>query len=158
MIGLGNMLKEARINNGVSMKEASEDLNLREVILQNIEEGNIGAFKDVHKLRDDISSYAKYLGLDSSEVIDEFNEYLFEYTSKIPLKEIEKKVMEMNHKNDEEIKVNSPYSKPMKKYPQKYYYIIYAIIVVFIILVVLWSIRQITVKNNETTVVSYVNR
>ena len=93
---IGQNLKEARESSGVSLEEASKDLDIKPLILENIEEGNIGCFKDIFVLKDYIKNYAKYLGFDDNKVIDEFNEYLFEYTSKIPVEEIEKAV------NDEE--------------------------------------------------------
>ena len=93
MYEIGQVLKEARITSGVSIKEASNDLNIKDVILENIEEGSIGCFKDIYELKNNIINYAKYLGVEPTKLIDDFNEYLFEYTSKIPLKEIEKKVM-----------------------------------------------------------------
>ena len=92
LFNIGNDLKEAREKSGVSLEEAAKDIQIKSVILENIEEGNIGAFKDIFELKNHLSTYAKYLGLNALEILDEFNEYMFEYTSKIPLKDIEKKV------------------------------------------------------------------
>ena len=139
---IGKMLKEAREEAGVSLEEASNDIQIKAVILENIEEGNTGAFKDIFELKDHIQTYAKYLGLDGRKIMDEFNEYMFEYTSKIPLKEIEKKVMEQNREKEEE-KVVSPYTKPMKKYPKKYYIVMYFILILIAIVIVVWSVGQI---------------
>jgi cytoskeletal protein RodZ len=153
---LGSLLKEQRESKGVSISEASNDLKIKDVILENIEEGNMGAFKDIYVLKEQISAYAKYLGLNSTTVIDEFNEYLFEYTSKIPVKEIER-AMTKNSKNEkEELKINSPYTKPMKKYPRMYYLLIYFIIVLFVFILFFWSIKQITINKNETKDISYI--
>ena len=80
---LGEYLKRTRIKNGVSLTEACEDLEISTSHLENIEIGNIRAFKDVYELRDDVKSYAKYLGLDADKVVDEFNGFLFQHTSKI---------------------------------------------------------------------------
>ena len=143
MFEIGQVLKEARITSGVSIKEASKDLNIKDVILENIEEGSMGCFKDIYELKENITNYAKYLGLEPTKLIDDFNEYLFEYTSKIPLKEIEKKVMEQNKEKVEE-KVVSPYTKPMKKYPMKYYILIYSVLILFAIFIVVWSLLQIS--------------
>ena len=41
------MLRGAREENGVSLEEASEDLKIKPAILYNIEEGNMGCFKDI---------------------------------------------------------------------------------------------------------------
>ena len=125
MFAIGIYLKEAREKTGVSLEEASADIQIKSVILENIEEGNIGSFKDIFELKEYLCTYAKYLGLDENKILDEFNEYMFEYTSKIPLRDIEKKVMEQN-KEKEADPIVSPYTKPMKKYPAKYYVILYA--------------------------------
>ncbi len=156
MFEIGQTLKEARVSSGVSLAEASKDLNIKEVILENIEEGSMGCFKDIYELKDYIASYAKYLGLNVTALIDDFNEYLFEYTSKIPLKEIEKKVEEQNKEKTTE-KVVSPYTRPMRKYPTKYYVLIYSILILLAIVVVVWSVRQISVSSVTTSVFEHVN-
>jgi cytoskeletal protein RodZ len=106
---LGEYLKRTRIKNGVSLTEACEDLEISTSHLENIEIGNIRAFKDVYELRDDVKSYAKYLGLDADKVVDEFNGFLFQHTSKISLDDI----MEAQKKKDElisEKRIKSPYT------------------------------------------------
>lgn len=143
MFEIGNSLKEARISSGVTLKEASRDLNIKDIILENIEEGSIGCFKDIYELKDYLINYAKYLGLNPTKLIDDFNEYLFEYTSKIPLKEIEKKVMEQNKEKVEE-KIISPYTKPARKYPTKYYVISYTALIILAIIIIVWSVIRIT--------------
>lgn len=83
---------------GLTLDEVSKDLEIPVLSLEQIEDGNIGAFKDIFVLKDYLESYAKYLGLDYEDVIDEFNEYMFEKTSKIPMEEIEKAVKEKRRK------------------------------------------------------------
>lgn len=156
MKNLGRLLKEQRESRGVSIDEASSDLEIKDVILENIEEGHIGAFKDIYLLKSQISAYAKYLGLNSNSMIDEFNEYLFEYTSRIPVKAIEREMSKNNKKESEELRVSSPYTKPMKKYPKTYYILMYAIIIVIIFIIFFWSIKQITINTNETKDISYI--
>ena len=85
---LGEDLKNTRISNGVSVAEAAEDLDISTAQLQNIESGNVKAFKDVYELRDYVKLYAKYLGLNSDTIVDEFNGFLFQHTSKISSKDI----------------------------------------------------------------------
>lgn len=104
---LGEYLKRTRISNGVSLTEACEDLEFSTLQLENIESGNVKAFKDVYELRDSIKTYARYLGLDSDKVVDEFNNFLFQHTSKISLDDIRnaQKKKELNEK-----KVKSPYT------------------------------------------------
>ena len=89
---IGELFRVTREDAGVSIAEASKDLDIKEVILENIEDGNIGCFKDIYVLKDNIYNYAKYLGINPDKIINEFNEYMFEYTSKIPIKEIEKQL------------------------------------------------------------------
>ena len=110
---LGEYLKENRESNGVGLEEASEDLDISKDDLENIEEGNIRAFRDVLSLKTKIKNYAKYLGLDPEKVADEFNDFMFEHTSKISLTDI----LEAEKKTSEEQKkqVRSPYTIIRKK-------------------------------------------
>ncbi len=151
---IGSTLKEARESSGVSLSEASKDLEIKEIILENIEAGKIGAFKDVFELKGLIHDYAKYLGLEEDKMIDDFNEYLFEYTSKIPVKELEKTI-EMQLKEEETEKIVSPYTKKITKYNQKYYILIYLIIILLIIIAMIWAVKQVTIGNHATNVISY---
>ncbi len=152
---IGELFRVTREEAGVSISEASKDLDIKEVILENIEDGNIGCFKDIFVLKDYIYNYSKYLGIDSDKVIDEFNEYMFEYTSKIPIKEIERKMQEQNSTKNDKEEVISPYTKENKKYNKWIYVLIYSFIIVLVLAIVFWSIKQITVSA-DTTVISYV--
>ena len=142
---VGSLFRQTRESSGLSIEEVSEDLDIKLEFLLNIEEGKIGCFKDIFELKEYISAYAKYLGLDSEKLIDEFNEYMFEYTSKIPIKEIEKQAQK--EAKEESGKVVSPYTRKSRKYSRKYYILIYVIVIVLVILAVIWSIKQITVDN-----------
>ncbi len=104
---IGEILKEGREQNGVSIEEASEDLNYKVSQLEAIESGNFKLFKDIFLLKCMIMDYSKYLGLDTNSIMDDFNEFVFESTSKIPLDDIEKA---SKLKEDEE-KIASPYTK-----------------------------------------------
>ncbi len=110
---IGEYLKRTRIKNGVSITEVAEDLDFSTTLLENIESGNVRAFKDVYELKDAVKAYAKYLGLDSEKVVDEFNGFLFQHTSKISLEDIKaaQKKLEEKDKN----KVKSPYTKEYKE-------------------------------------------
>lgn len=152
---IGESLKNARDESGISVEEASNDLGIKKEYLENIEGGKIGAFKDIFELKEYIISYAKYLGLDENKLINEFNEYMFEYTSKIPVKEIEKAVIAQNKEEKKEDKVVSPYTREVKK--KDHFMIIILIIVIIIsILTIIWSIKQITVDKKVATEISYV--
>lgn len=104
---IGEILKEGREQNGVSIEEASEDLNYKVSQLEAIESGDFKLFKDIFLLKCMIMDYSKYLGLDTNSIMDDFNEFVFESTSKIPLDDIEKA---SKLKEDEE-KIASPYTK-----------------------------------------------
>lgn len=90
MKDIGLKLKEKREENGVSIEEAAEDLKMRPSQIISLEEGKKEDFKDVVFLKYFIRDYAKYLGLNGEKMVDEFNEFLFDFTSKIPVEEIEK--------------------------------------------------------------------
>lgn len=109
---LGYYLKTERVQNGVSLNEASEDLNLSTTLLENIESGNVRAFKDVYELRENVKKYAKYLGANVDKVNDDFNDFLFEKTSKISLDDIKDA---QRNVEEEKKKVSSPYTVEDKK-------------------------------------------
>jgi cytoskeletal protein RodZ len=150
---IASLLKETREDAGLELEEVSNDLNIDELALKNIENGKIGAFKDIFELKNHISEYAKYLGLDYEKITANFNEYLFEYTSKIPVAEIEKTIQKKA--KDEGEKVVSPYTISKRKNKSWIYILIYLLILVLVILAIFWSINQITVDRNNAYVVSY---
>ena len=137
---LGEYLKRTRISNGVSLPEACEDLEFSTSHLENIESGNVRAFKDGYELKEDIKVYAKYLGLDPEKVIDEFNNFLFQHTSKISLDDIlaaqKKKEEEENEK-----KVKSPYTIEHKEKANLWpiFYVVIGIVVFAIIVYIIVS-------------------
>lgn len=141
---LGDYLKQTRIGNGVSITEACEDLELSTSQLENIESGNVKAFKDIYELRDYIKLYAKYLGLNSDKVLDEFNNFLFQHTSKISIEDI---INEQKRKESEQDtrKVKSPYTK---EYKEKFnfmpivYFITGVLIIVLILFLILTNINK----------------
>ena len=152
---IGEALKYARESSGVSLNEASKDLSIKPEILENIEDGRTGAFKDIYELKEYIASYAKYLGLDEKNIIDEFNEYMFEYTSKIPIKEIEKTIELKIKEEKKDDKVISPYTKTNKKYNNWVYVVVYVVIFLMIIAAIFWSVKQVTINRSVTDVISY---
>ena len=108
---IGERLREARESIGISIDEVSEDLKLGQEQIINVENGNVDAFKDIFNLKYFIRDYAKYLGLDSERILDEFNEYLFDMTSKIPIELIKEAKKDKNENND----TISPYTKESSK-------------------------------------------
>ena len=153
---IGEELQYAREASGVSLNEASKDLNIKVEILENIEDGRTGAFKDIFELKEYISSYAKYLGLNEEELIDEFNEFMFEYTSKIHIKEIEKTIeLKIKEEKKEDDEIASPYTKKTKKYNKWVYITIYALIFLLVLFTIVWSVKQVTINRNVTDTISY---
>ena len=145
---LGDYLKRTRISNGVSIAEAAEDLDLSTVQLENIESGNVKAFKDVYVLKEDVRQYAKYLGLNPEKVIDEFNGFLFEHTSKISLEDIK---MAQKKMEEEEKGATSPYTKEYKKKVGPWPFIIAILLIVFIFIILYLIISTINKAPERTT-------
>ena len=153
---IGCTLKTTRESSGVSIEEASKDIDIKVEILQNIESGNIGCFKDIFILKEYIKIYAKYLGLDSDKLIDEFNDYMFEYTSKIPVKEIEQLMKEKEKEEAKEEKIVSPYTMETKKRKKSFYVISYLIVILLVLCVIVWSVKQLTINTVSANEISYV--
>lgn len=145
---IGETLKSAREEKGVTVEEAAEDLNLRVSQIENIEEGNTKAFKDVYYLKCFIRDYSKYLGLDEEKVMDDFNESMFEATSKIPIDEIEKASEEKQKEKEEQKEISSPYTKDETK-KSKFVPIVVGIIIFLLIFLIGYVIFTEYVKPNE---------
>ena len=148
MIEVGDTLRNSREVSGVTLEEVSNDLEIPIILLEQIEDGNMGAFKDVFVLKDYIVRYAKYIGLDSEELIDEFNNYMFEMTSKIPMDKIEEAAKETVIEEEKDDRVASPYTKAVPKIKTMPYIIALIISVLLMIIALIWSIRQITIMNS----------
>ena len=140
---IGLKLKLKREENGVSLEEAADDLKMRVSQLESIEEGRQDEFKDVFSLKYFIRDYVKYLGLDGDAMLDSFNEYLFEQTSKISLEEIEEAKRQKEEK-EKDIKILSPYTVTSKD--RKRIYILIAVVVIMIIAAIC---VYIIVRNNS---------
>lgn len=150
---LGSYLKRTRIENGVSLEEAASDMELSIAQLENIESGNARAFKDIYKLKEYVITYSKYLGLSTDLVIDTFNDFLYEKTSKISLsdiKEAEKKAKEKEV--SEKSKIKSPYTIPHKKKIDIWPILIWIgtiLIVISIALIIIKNINKEPIRNTE---------
>ena len=142
---LGEYLKHTRISSGLSITEVCEDLDFSTSLLENMESGNVKAFKDVYSLRDFIKKYANYLGLDADKVIDEFNDFLFAHTSRISLEDIQdaKKIVEENSK-----KVKSPYTIEHKE-KFNFWPIIYIVLGILLLSLILYIVLSIVNKTPE---------
>ena len=152
---IGEKLKITREEQGVSVEEAASDLNLRVSQIENIEAGNLKAFKDVFYLKYFIRDYAKYLGLDEEEIIDEFNEYFFTATSKIPIVEIEK-ASNTKKKEQKKEKVVSPYTLTEKTKSKLVPIIVGLIIALLIILIVYIVVTKYFNPTDEDNLITYL--
>lgn len=152
---IGEKLKNAREKMDISIEEASEDLKIETSILEKIEEGDKDSFKDVLYLKYYIRDYAKYLGLNSEEMVEEFNEYLFDYTSKISIDDIKNA-----NKSTNDVKkisqVVSPYTVEKKQQYNIPVFLIYFLIILIIGVIVYCMIlffKEDT--NNNDNIISY---
>ncbi len=147
---IGEQLKNKREENGVSVDEAAEDLKLRPIQITNLENGNMEYFKDILSLKYFIRDYAKYLGVDFEKLLDQFNEFLFDYTSKIPTEEIERAKLEQ-FKNKTPKEISSPYTIERKTSFNIPKYVI------ILILMIACLIGFIILNNNEkeNTTITY---
>ena len=147
MIEVGDTLRNSREVSGVTLEEVSADLDIPVILLEQIEDGNMGAFKDVFELKEYIKKYAKYIGLDPNEVLDVFNTFMFEHTSKIPMDKIEEAVKEAALEEAKDNRVASPYTKAIPKIKTTPYIIALVIAIIIMIIALIWSIKQITIMN-----------
>ena len=155
MVETGLMLRATRESSGVSLDEVSQDLEIPVLSLEQIEDGAIGSFDDIFELKQMIIDYAKYLGVNTDGVIAKFNEYMFDYTSKIPMYEIEKAIKEQMKEKEDEDRIQSPYTKVYPKEKTLPYVITGIVILLLVVIAVLWSVRQITIDNNGTDIIGY---
>lgn len=121
---IGESLKYSRENSGLSLEEVSQDLKIDKIILESIEHGKKEYFKDIYELKELIKKYSKYLGLNTEEILGNFDEYLFDFTSKIPVSQIKNQI--------EEKKILSPYTKIKKEKNKKLIFIIIFFLIILI--------------------------
>ena len=138
MNGIGETFKEKREEIGITTSEVAKDLKVDSVLIENLESGNHKVFKDILELKDTISSYAKYLGLDEEEILDELNDYLFETTSKISVEDIKERLEK--DKDKEKKKIKTPYTLETPK--KKNYTVVIIGILIIIILVTFYILLK----------------
>ena len=113
---IGEKLRDAREKMEITIEEASEDLKIEP------------------SLKYYIRDYSKYLGLNSDSMVEEFNEYLFDYTSKISIDDI--KSANKGNEVKKAPSVVSPYTivkKQQKNIPKILIYILIILIVGIIV-------------------------
>ena len=152
---IGLKFKEKREEDGLSVSEVAEDLKVEESDIECLEDGNKDHFSDIYTLKDLISNYAKYLGFDSEEVVDKFNEYMFSATSRISLDDIEKarKLKQLSIKND----VSSPYTNIKTNKKNAFVYGIIIFVILLIVFFVSYALvnKFLNTRNNYNNI-SYV--
>lgn len=158
IIEISEVLKSTRESSGLSLEEVSKDLNIDELKLTQVEEGNIGAFKDLFELKRILTEYSKYLGLDPVEVIDEFNEYMFEKTSKLQIKKIEEAVKEDIREANQNNEIASPYTKQAPLKDNKSFVITIIIIFILVVLAIIWSVKQVTIGDAGTNILNFFTK
>ena len=156
---IGEAFKEARETIGVSKSEVIKDLNITESQLDNLEDGNFNAFKDVFFLKDTIKIYAKYLNLDEDEIIDKFNDFIFGYTSRIPISDILEQTREINilESKNAENKIVSPYTLKRKKKSKLKYAIVYIFAVIMLVILVLLIVKFLSDRQLNTNYLNFIN-
>ncbi len=112
---IGEEFKEKREEIGITTLEVSNDLKKDVILIENLENGNYKVFKDVLELKDMISLYAKYLGLDDEKLLADLDDFLFEKTSKISIEDIQERLKEEKEKRKDEKKIRTPYTLEMEK-------------------------------------------
>ena len=150
---IGEKLKSSREAIGVTIEEAATDLKVKKEILEAIETGDREPFKDIFYLKDLLKNYSKYLGLDYDEIVEEFNEYLFDFTSKISIDDIKKaeKEQKIKEKNIKEVKISSPYTQEKSQEKQIPLFLVVAGILVLILILVYVFIAVFINKNDEVS-------
>lgn len=154
---IGEKLREERLSIGISIEEAAEDLKMRPIQIENIEEGNMEAFQDIFYLKYFIRDYSKYLGLKYEEMVDEFNEFLFDYTSKISLDDI-KEARKKADKTEKINKISSPYTLEPRRRINITPLIIYILIITLVIVGLYVYFRNEQDEfNNNSIVINTIN-
>lgn len=142
MKDIGNIFKEKREEIGIKEEEAAKDLEITIPQLENLEDGNVNAFKDIFFLKELVRKYAIYLNVDEISIMEEFNDFVFDFTSRIPVEEIEQRVREIEKQTEKEArnKISSPYTRKQvrkAKLEPVYFFIILTIILVCITFIIL---------------------
>ena len=143
---IGEKLKASREEKGLSLEEVSDDLKIDIKDLENIEIGNRKYFDDVYSLKNYIYEYAKYLGLDPETLVEEFNEFMFEYTSKIPVDVIER-ISKQKEKEEMSKGALSPYTIINRKSSKK---IIAIVLIIIAILISIFTVFYVTNKEKKS--------
>jgi cytoskeletal protein RodZ len=129
---LGQLLRKARLEKGISLEDMQETTKIRKRYLEAIEDGNYKLLPGNFYVRAFIKSYSESVGLDPNEV-------LRLYRNVIPASQVDTKV-EPNHRKRSGIKMNDRWSKRITT-------LVFVSFLVFIIILVYYFAD----KSNKTT-------
>jgi cytoskeletal protein RodZ len=132
MSELGQLLRKARLEKGISLEDMQETTKIRKRYLEAIEDGNYKLLPGNFYVRAFIKSYSESVGLDPNEV-------LRLYRNVIPASQVDTKV-EPNHRKRSGIKTNDLWSKRITT-------LVFISFLIFIIVLVYYFAD----KNNKTT-------
>jgi cytoskeletal protein RodZ len=132
MSELGQLLRKARLEKGISLEDMQETTKIRKRYLEAIEDGNYKILPGNFYVRAFIKSYSESVGLDPNEV-------LRLYRNVIPASQLDTKV-EPNHRKRSGIKTNDRWSKRITT-------LVFISFLIFIIVLVYYFAD----KNNKTT-------
>lgn len=90
--------------------------------------------------------------------MDEFNEYMFEKTSKLQIKKIEEAVKEDLKEENQKNKIASPYTRLAPLKSNKNFVISIIIIVILVVLAIIWSVKQVTVGNAGINIINFFTK
>ena len=98
---------------------------------------------DIFFLKELIKKYATYLNVNEEELMEDFNDFVFDYTSKIPVEEIEQKVKEIEKLEEKETRkrISSPYTRKKvrnAKMKPVYFFSVITVILVSITLIIFY--------------------
>ena len=65
---IGESFKEKREEIGITLEEVSKDLGIKEVLLENLEEGNAKVFKDILEIKDTIEAGIELSGTEIKSI------------------------------------------------------------------------------------------
>lgn len=148
---IGEKLKRTREEIGVSIEEVAEDLKVRPSQIEEVENGDMQTFKDIFSLKFFIRDYSKYLGLNYDEIVDEFNEYLFDYTSKLSLDDIKRAREDDKKTKIKGQKIVSPYTAEQKRKLIIPSFLIWALVAGILVIAGYFVYDTITADNNPSS-------
>ena len=150
---IGEKLRQTRESIGITIDEVAQDLKIRASQIEKIEQGNRDSFKDVFYLKMFIKNYAKYLGLDEEALLEEFNDYLFDFTSKINLDDIKKAEKDKikKEKKIKTVKISSPYTVMKNQQKSVPRFLIIGGVIMLIIIIIYTIMLLISNKEKEET-------